>query len=281
MKTNKILWSVTVIGLMVGFSSLAMGGGQEKFRKSPGPSALPAKSASSSKEVRPVPKVAVDTSLVRVADGQPGPSEKQQEPLYQPPRRGAPGGRVGGGTRGPSPGLPLLYALVPDHVAMTAEEQPRLVWYLSKATSLPLEFTVLEGIGVAPLLEAPLSSPREAGIHMISLGEYDLKFEQGKTYQWFVSLIPDHARRSKDIIAGGMLEVVSLPENIAEAVTQATPKEATRLLARAGFWYDAIGTISQEIQAHSTDPDLHDLRAALLEQVDLNTVAQVDRQTGM
>jgi|GEM_PF-184672 len=280
MKINKLTWGVTLFGLAVGLSSLAMGG-QEKVKKSPEPSALPAKSALLSKKVGQAPKAAVDTALVRVADDQPNPSSPKTEILYQPPRRGAPGGRVGGGTRGPSPGLPLLYALAPDHVAVTAHEQPPLMWYLSQATSFPLEFTVIEGIGVEPVLEVPLSSPREAGIHMISLGEYDLKFEQGKTYQWFVSLIPDPARRSKDIIAGGMLEVMSLPENIAEAVKQATPQEATKLLANAGFWYDAIGAISQEIQAHSTDRALHDLRAALLEQVDLNTVAQVDRQTGM
>jgi len=280
MKINTLTWSVTLFGLAVGLSSLAMGG-QEKVKKSPEPSALPAKSALLSKKVGQGPNASVDTSLVRVADDQPVPSSKISEPLYQPPRRGAPGGRVGGGTRGPSPGLPLLYALVPDHVALTAHEQPPLVWYLSKATSLPLEFTVIEGIGVHPILEVRLASPAEAGIHMISLGEYDLKFEQGKTYQWFVSLIPDPARRSKDIITGGMLEVMRLPENLAEAVKQATPQEATKLLAHAGFWYDAIGAISQEIQAHSTERDLHDLRAALLEQVDLNTVAQVDRQTGM
>ena len=280
MKTNTIIWGVTILGLTVGLSSLAMGG-QEKVRKSSEQSALRAKSVLLSKKVGQGSKASVDPSLVRVADDQPVPSSKISEPLYQPPRRGAPGGRVGGGTRGPSPGLPLLYALVPDHVAVTAEEQPSLVWYLSKATSLPLEFTVIEGIGVNPILEVPLSTPMEAGIHMISLGEYDLKFEQGKTYQWFVSLIPDPARRSKDIIAGGMLEVMSLPENIAEAVKQATPQEATKLLANAGFWYDAIGAISQEIQAHATDRALHDLRAALLEQVDLNTVAQVDRQAGL
>ncbi len=280
MKTNTIMWGVTILGLTVTLSSFAMGG-QEKVRTSSEPSALPAKSTLLSKKVGRGPKASVDTSMVRVADDQPVPSSKISEPLYQPPRRGAPGGRVGGGTRGPSPGLPLLYALVPDHVAVTAEEQPPLVWYLSKATSLPLEFTVLEGIGVNPILEVRLSSPAEAGIHMISLGEYDLKFEQGKTYQWFVSLIPDPTRRSKDIITGGLLEVMSLPENIAEAVKQATPQEATKLLAKAGFWYDAIGVISEEIHDHSTDRALHDLRAALLEEVDLNTVAQVDRQTGM
>jgi hypothetical protein len=256
-------------------------GVEEKARKSFEPSVLPAKAALSTKKVAQAPKISVATSVVRVAEDQQGPSSKISEPLYQPPRRGAPGGRVGGGTRGPSPGLPLLYALVPDHVAVTAEEQPPLVWYLSSATSFPMEFTVVEAMGVAPILEVALSSPTEAGIHILSLAQYDLKLETGKTYQWFVSLIPDPARRSKDIIAGGMLEVERLPENIAEAVKQATPQDATKLLAKAGFWYDAMGVISHGIQANPTDRALHDVRAALLDQVDLNTVAQVDRKTGL
>ena len=272
MKTNKLTWGVTILGLAAGLSSLAMGV-QEKARKSSEPSALPAKAALSTKKVAQAPKISVVTSVVRVAEDQQGPSSKISEPLYQPPRRGAPGGRVGGGTRGPLTGLPLLYALVPDHVAVTAEEQPLLVWYLSNATSLPLEFTVVEALavkpildqGVEPILEVALSSPTEAGIHILSLAQYDLKLETGKTYQWFVSLIPDPARRSKDIIAGGMLEVERLPENIAEAVKQATPQDATKLLAKAGFWYDAMGVISHGIQANPTDRALHDVRAALLE----------------
>ena len=47
---------------------------------------------------------------------------------------------------------------------------------------------------------------------------------------------------------------MSLPEDIAIAVKQATPQEATKLLANAGFWYDALGVISQEIQANASDP---------------------------
>ncbi len=280
MKNNTLTWGLTILGLTVGLNAFAITG-KGNVRTSSEASVSPEKTALLTKKVERARKASVERSMVRITDDQPRPPEKVSGPLYQPPRRGAPGGRVGGGTRGPSPGLPLLYALVPDHVAVTAETQPSLVWYLSTPTTLPLEFTVLEGIGVAPLLEVSLPSPREAGVHLISLGTYDLKFEQGKTYQWFVSLIPDPTRRSKDIIAGGLLEVVSLPEDIAKAVKQATPQEATKLLANAGFWYDALGVISQEIQANASDLGLRELRAALLEQVDLGTVAQIDRQIGL
>ena len=90
MKTNRLVWGVTILGLTVGLSSVSMGG-QEKVRKSSEPSALPDKSALLSKKVGQAPKASVDTSLIRVADDQPVPSSKIAEPLYQPPRRGAPG----------------------------------------------------------------------------------------------------------------------------------------------------------------------------------------------
>ncbi len=277
MKFIKLTRGVTILWLVVGCNALAMGE-QEHGSKSSERSALLAKSVlTSDKRDQPVTSSA-EPQLIQVVDDQPVPSSKKAEPLYQPPRRGAPGGRVGGGTRGPSLNLPLLYALVPDHVAMSAEPQPQLLWYLSESTTLPLEFTIVETGGVEPILEVGLSTPMAAGIQTISLGQHDLRLEAGKTYQWFVSLIPDPTRRSKDIIAGGMLEMDQLPEGIVEDVKEGTPLEATKLLANAGFWYDAMGVISLGIQRNPADQKLREIRAALLDQVDLGLVAQVDRQ---
>ena len=223
---------------------------------------------------------AVDRPIVQVSEDKQVASSRQ-EPLYRPPQRGAPGGRVGGGTRGPSMAFPLLWALVPDHVGLSTDAQPQLVWYLSKATAYPLEFTVIDETGVTPILEQRLSSPADPGIHIIRLADYDLKLEKGKTYQWFVSLISDPEHRSRDIIVGGMIRVGDVPATLGEHVRNATPVEATRLLAQAGFWYDAMGVISTSIQRNPSDAEMHALRASLLEEVDLPTPAQVDRQYGL
>lgn len=221
-----------------------------------------------------------DRQVVQVSDDKQVASTRQ-EPLYRPPQRGAPGGRVGGGTRGPSMAFPLLWALVPDHVGLSTEAQPQLVWYLSQATAYPLEFTVIDETGVTPILEKRLASPAEPGIHIIRLADYDLQLEKGKTYQWFVSLISDPDHRSTDIIVGGMIQVGDVPASLEENVRKATPVEATRLLAQAGFWYDAMGVISTSLQSHPSDAEMHALRASLLEEVDLATPAQVDRQHGL
>lgn len=222
----------------------------------------------------------VDRQMIQVSSDKPEASSRQ-EPLYRPPQRGAPGGRVGGGTRGPSAAFPLLWALAPDHVGLSTEAQPRLVWYLSKVTTYPLEFTIIEGTGVTPLVEKPLSSPTEPGIQIIRIADYDLNLEKGKTYQWFVSLVSDSEHRSTDIITGGMIQVGDVPASLGEHVRNANPVEAARLWAQAGFWYDAMGVISTSIQANPSDAQMHDLRASLLEEVDLNTPAQVDRRHGL
>jgi hypothetical protein len=58
---------------------------------------------------------------------------------YTPPKRGAPGGREGAGTRGLQT-LPILAVLTPkDHTGLTVQEQPVLYWYLSQETQHPVD----------------------------------------------------------------------------------------------------------------------------------------------
>ena len=56
-------------------------------------------------------------------------------PVYNPPSRGAPGGRIGGGTRGGGQNVFVLSVLAPDHSAFTTSEQPSLYWFISNPTS--------------------------------------------------------------------------------------------------------------------------------------------------
>src|SRR3712207_1026765 len=58
-------------------------------------------------------------------------------PVYKPPVRGAPEGRVGGGTRGGDQTF-MLSVLAPRHTGWTVQEQPVLYWYLTKAISTPI-----------------------------------------------------------------------------------------------------------------------------------------------
>ena len=190
-------------------------------------------------------------------------------PVYSPPSRGAPGGRIGGGTRGGGQNVFVLSVLAPDHSAFTTTEQPSLYWYISKPTSLPVELTVMDPQGIKPILETQLPSPTKAGIQRVRLADYNVRLAPGAAYRWFVAVVPDADRRSKDILAGGAIERVDLQEDVKAKVAKASDKELPFVYAQAGLWYDALKSISDLIDAAPQNQDLHNQRTALLKQVGL------------
>jgi uncharacterized protein DUF928 len=189
-------------------------------------------------------------------------------PVYNPPSRGAPGGRIGGGTRGGG-NIFVLSVLAPDHSGFTTSEQPSLYWFISKPTALPIELTVMDSQGIKPLLETKLPSPAEPGIQRVRLADYNVHLAPGAAYRWFVAVVPDADRRSKDILAGGAIERVDLQEDVKAKLAQASDKEVPFVYAQAGLWYDALKSISDLIDAAPQNQELRNERTALLKQVGL------------
>src|SRR3989449_8697887 len=194
-------------------------------------------------------------------------------PIYKPRKQSMPKGRVGGGIRGGDG--PALYVLAPDHVGFTKDEQPSLFWYLSKSTSLPLEFTLIDSRAVKPILETRLKPPVQAGVQRISLKDLGIKLEPGVQYKWFVTLQVGAEASSKDVVAGGTIERIPFIEALPHLEV---PKngEAVFRYAEAGLWYDAIATISEMIEKTPDDRKLRKQRASLLQQVGLWEVARYD-----
>ena len=191
-------------------------------------------------------------------------------PVYNPPKRGAPGGRVGGGTRGGTQrDIFVLSVLAPDHSGFTTSEQPSLYWYISNSTSLPIELTVMDPQGVQPILETRLPAPAKPGIQRVRFADYNIRLAPGAAYRWFVAIVPDADRRSKDILAGGAIERVDVPAELNAKLAKAKSNETPFIYAEAGLWYDALGAISDLIDAAPQNQELHKQRTALLTQVGL------------
>jgi len=202
-------------------------------------------------------------------------------PVYQPPLRGAPGGRVGGGTRGMGEELIALLALAPNHVALTVQEQPVLYWYLSKPAKYPVELTITIEKDTQPLLEKRIPLPSRAGIYPLRLSDFDIRLSTGIPYRWFLALIPDPDRRSRDIVAGAIIERVETPETLRSRLLKASREEFPNIYAESGIWYDAVMAVSNLIDDAPGNPVFHRQRAALLEQVGLSAVAQYDGKQGL
>jgi len=195
-------------------------------------------------------------------------------PVYKPPLRGSPGGRVGGGTRGAALESPVsLSVLAPDHVGLTLESRPRLYYFISKKTTQPLEFTITEKGAAKPLLEARLKPPEKGGIQCIRLADHGVELRQNIPYQWFVAVVTDPDRRSRDILSGGMIEVVSPSADLSEKLRHTEKAKQPFVLAQEGIWYDALAALAEQIAASPKDPSPRKQRAALLEQVGLTEAA--------
>ena len=195
-------------------------------------------------------------------------------PIYKPPVRGAPGGRVGGGTRSGDQTF-TLSVLAPNHTALTGKEQPDLYWYVSKPISTPIVFTLSDD-GAKPVVEQTLVPSFDVGIHRIRLADFGVQLALGKQYRWFVSLVSDSERPSRDILAGATIERADPLGAETMLSMQGDRTGETNRRAEAGHWYDAIAILSDEIDRHPSEPSLRTQRASLLKQVGLTEIADFD-----
>jgi hypothetical protein len=199
--------------------------------------------------------------------------------IYKPPLRGSPAGRVGGGTRGATERESFsLLVLAPDHVGLTTHDQPHLYWYISKPILHPVEFTIAERKAVEPVCVKIFKGPDRGGIQTISLTDYGVSLRKDAQYKWFVTLVTDADHRSRDIVAGGIITLVDVPQSLPGKLQAAGSKGAPYVYAEEGLWYDAIESISGMIEASPNDDSLRKQRAFLLEQVGLEQVAEFERK---
>jgi hypothetical protein len=150
-----------------------------------------------------------------------------------------------------------------------------LYWFVSKPLSSPIEFTLIDS-GPTPLIEKVLAPPAKQGIQQLRLSDFGVRLETGKQYRWFLTFVSDPKRRSKDVLAGATIERLALSEDVAAQLSSLDRASAASRYAEVGHWYDAIALVSEQIEANPLDSNLRSQRAALLQQVGLQEIADYD-----
>ena len=209
---------------------------------------------------------------------QPAEAQPHDTIIYEPPKRGAPGGREGAGTRGLRDALTLAVLAPKDHTGLTTQEQPVLYWYLSQETQHPVDIILTDRQSVKPLLETRLHPPLQPGIQLVRLADYNIRLAPGVAYKWSVSLITDSTQHSRDIVTAGTIERIDPPDALRSQLIHADKRTSARLYATDGLWYDTIATLSELIDAVPQDTQLRQQRATLLDQEGLTEAAAYDRQ---
>jgi hypothetical protein len=195
---------------------------------------------------------------------------------FRPGAKGAPSVRVTGGSRGNGDSTITLDVLTPDETGLTTQEQPSLLWYQSKPAMAKFELTLLEENKPKPLLQVKASGSGEAGIQRIKLSDHNVKLSPGVEYQWVVALVTDPDNRSSDLVASGVIKRVEPAADLKDKVASATPASLPSVYADAGIWYDALATLTDQIEADPANKSLRDTRADLLRQVGLKAAAEAD-----
>jgi hypothetical protein len=197
-------------------------------------------------------------------------------PVYKPPIRGAPQGRIGGATRGAAGDLPKLEVLAPDHVGWSAVDQPKLYWFLSRDVSEPMQITISMDTEPKPVLEFELPKPVKAGIHSIDLASHGVRLKPLVEYDWAVTIVIDPKQRSSDMLASGSIKFVPPAGDVGQRLRTAAGDSTASAYAEAGYWYDSIQALSQDIDKGGGN---RAARASLLDQVGLRDAAAFDRRS--
>ena len=170
--------------------------------------------------------------------------------------------------------MALLCVITPEHTALTVRNQPKFYWFLRKLTSYPIELTLIEENAIYPVLETRLQSPAQPGIQKIQLADYKVHLQPGLVYKWFIAIVPDSERRSKDIIAWGAVQYIKISDELKSKFSQFDKEKRFYVYAAAGIWYDAFSEISTLLEISPSDYRIKQLRDGFLEQVGLAEITK-------
>lgn len=202
----------------------------------------------------------------------------RRSPAYKPPPRGAPGGRVGGASRGTIKAtVPLLTIdlLAPGgHTGLTTSATPTLYFFVSLPSAWPTQFTISTATQPKPILEVNIPAPPEAGVYSVRSADYPVRLEPGLLYTRSVSVILSPNARSRDIVASASLLRTVAEPTIEAPLGAAPPNRRAALLAQAGLWYDAVAAAAEMAAL-----DRRAALDALMNEVGLVEPARYDRQS--
>ncbi|MEO5378303.1 MAG: DUF928 domain-containing protein [Magnetococcus sp. DMHC-6] len=189
---------------------------------------------------------------------------------YTPPARGSPSGRLGGGVRGINTKIPKIKALVPNHVGFSTQDQPTLVWYIN----IPAELKV----AISPLEEKSANSDsifettinvEKAGYQTLDLAQFNFKLKPEMDYKWTVTYLSEKDNRPVKVFSGGAIRHAPMEEHLKSTLNATAAQNVSDFYAKEGYWYDAVYSLTKQIQ-NNTDNTKHLAKMAnLLKQVGL------------
>lgn len=198
---------------------------------------------------------------------------------YVPPgRRGAPSRTQGGGSRNcGSEVIPVTLLAPPDHVGLTAQGRPKLLWYSASDSMLPMQFSIVEPGMSEPVWSQELPEAK-AGLNEIQLPDSVPELVVGRRYRWNISRLCSIRRNTDSTVVRGWIERVAPNPVQAQLNAKMSLEERVNAYAEAGLWYDAIAQAASTSTGKTSESTVSPLMLTLLEQGGITTVLQQEQK---
>lgn len=225
------------------------------------------------------PAIAYPSNRDVIAENQPSPWLI----AFDPPRRGVPGRREGGGTRGTQcADYTNLISLIPvSTMGLTAYEKPQLFFYLPVANvDTPIELLVTK----LPDSESP--EPEEIviystqfqldmenpGIVGINLGDFDgfPGLEVNQYYHWYLTILCDPVNESVNQIVDGWIKRIDLDSDQIQKLEGLNGSDRLEFYKEKTLWYDMVAAFSELLSDNPRDTQLQDAWLELLRSENLD-----------
>lgn len=201
---------------------------------------------------------------------------------FRPPRRSIPARREGAGTRGPAcvQGEPNLTVLLPStNLGLTTADYPQFFWFVPQTRAKFMKFSLFQGDAQDPMqqlvYEQALDTPTAPGVVRFALpqAENTSPLQPDRDYFWTVTLVCQLDDPSKNIHAEGWVQRVSMPPDMAKALTAAAPGDRPRIYAENGYWFETLASLANLRCENAGNVALAKSWAELLTSVKLSRLA--------
>jgi hypothetical protein len=188
-------------------------------------------------------------------------------PTYQMPFNSPLRQRDIGGFRAAPQGAPLITLLAPAHLARTTSKNPRLFWHIDRVPDVGAFYLTISTVhGEESIVEnLALAPPAKSGIQGIDLATLEVKVGKNEEYRWSIAhrLNPEAAPST---FAFGWIVGVEPDAQTRARLASAPSGEKPDVLARDGYWYDALQATVELVEQYPLDHRTQAALDALLEQ---------------
>lgn len=193
---------------------------------------------------------------------------------FDPPNRGVPGRREGGGTRGGCSEYGTLISLIPvSTMGLTAHEKPELFFYFpvaSSDTSIELLLTKLpdsespdaeEMVIHSTKFKLNVENPGIVGIDLADLDDFPA-LETDQYYHWYLTILCDQINQAANPVVHGWIQKIDVDSQQMLALQELDVSDRLEFYKEQTLWYDQVAAFSELL---SSDPGNVEARDAWLE----------------